>query len=488
MNKVLILGIAALGLAGCTLGPDYVRPSVDVPSAFKEAQGWKTAQPRDAEPRGSWWSMYGDPQLDALIGQVDISNQNLAQAEARFRQARALVDAARAGFFPSVTATLGSTRSRSSATTIAQPSAAPISRGVVTGHTLRSDATWEPDLWGSVRRTVEADVASAQASIGDLESARLSAQATLAQDYFQLRSLDAQRQLLEETIATYQRALKLTQNQYQVGVVAKADVVQATAQLKSTQAQAIDLGVQRAQLEHAIAVLIGKPPAQLSIAPQVTALAPPAVPLELPSQLLERRPDVAAAERRVAAANAQIGVAKAAIFPALTLSASGGFQSATLAQWATVPSRFWSIGPSIAMPLFDAGLRRAQTEQAIAAYDASVGAYRQSVLAAFQDVEDQLAALRILDEEAAVQAEAMQASLQSLDLLLNQYKAGLINYLQVVVAQTTALASQRSAADIANRRMVASVLLVKALGGGWNAAEVSGYEAMKTRASVRPAP
>ncbi len=488
MNKALILGIAALALPGCTLGPEYARPSVEVPSAFKEAQGWKAAEPRDADARGDWWSMYSDPQLDSLIARIDISNQNLAQAEARFRQARALVDAAGAGLFPSVTGTLGSTRSRSSSTTIAQPSAAPISRGVVTSHTLRSDASWEPDLWGKVRRTVEADLASAQASLGDLETARLSAQATLAQNYFQLRSLDAQRKLLDETIATYQRALQLTQNQYQVGVAAKADVVQATAQLKTTQAQAIDLGVQRAQLEHAIAVLIGKAPAEFAIVPQVTALAPPAVPLELPSHLLERRPDVAAAERRVAAANAQIGVSRAAIFPALTLSAAGGFQSASLAQWATVPSRFWSIGPSIAMPLFDAGLRRAQTEQVIAAYDASVGAYRQSVLAAFQDVEDQLAALRILDEEAAVQTEAMQASLQSRDLLLNQYKAGLINYLQVVVAQANALASQRSAADIANRRMVASVLLVKALGGGWNTAQLPGYEALRTRDSARPAP
>jgi len=487
MKRAVFLGLA-LALGGCAAGPDYMRPSVEVPASFKEAQGWKQAEPRDAEARGSWWSIYQDSQLDGLIGQIDISNQNLAQAEARFRQARAVAEAARAGYFPTLSGTLSSTRSRSSSTTIAQPSATPISRGVVTSHSLRSDASWEPDLWGRVGRTVESDVASAQASIGDLESARLSAQAQLAQDYFQLRSLDAQKKLLDDTIATYERALQLTQNQYQVGVAAKADVVQATAQLKSTQAQAMDLGVQRAQLEHAIAVLVGKPPAGFFIAPSVSTLAPPDIPLAVPSELLERRPDVAAAERRAAAANAQIGVAKSAYFPALTLSASGGFQSATMAEWLTVPSRFWSVGPSIALAFFDAGLRRAQTDQAIAAYDASAGAYRQAVLAAFQDVEDQLAALRILEEEAAVQAQAVQAATQSLELLLNQYKAGLINYLQVVVAQTNALASMRTAADIANRRMVASVLLVKALGGGWSGALPGGYAEIETRSSARPAP
>jgi NodT family efflux transporter outer membrane factor (OMF) lipoprotein len=483
MKPWKLLALAApMALAGCVAGPNYVRPEVTVPDEFKEAKGWKQAEPRDAEARGEWWALYNDPVLAALQREVSVSNQNLAQAEARFRQARALVESARAGFFPSLNGALGTTRSRSSSTTVSQPSAAPVSRGVVSNYSLRFDSSWELDLWGRVSRTVEANFANAQASIGDIEAARLSAQAQLAQSYFQIRSLDAQRQLLEDAIAAYQRSVQLTQNQYNVGVAARVDVVQATAQLKSTQAQAVDLGVQRAQLEHAIAVLVGKAPAELSIAPASVALVPPAIPIELPSELLERRPDIAAAERRVAAANAQIGVASAAYFPALTLSAAGGLQSARLSDWLTAPSRFWSLGPAMALNLFDAGLRRAQTDQAVAAYDASVAAYRQAVLASFQEVEDQLAALRILEEEAAVQAEAMEASKQALELSLNQYKAGLINYLQVVVTQTNALNAMRAANDIASRRMIASVQLVKALGGGWDSYALPDYATMKTRA------
>ncbi|MCX7142073.1 MAG: efflux transporter outer membrane subunit [Proteobacteria bacterium] len=465
------LAAAALfaGLAACTAGPNYQRPAVETPAAFKEQGNWKQAEPRELEPRGKWWEIYGDPLLGGLLEQVSVSNQNLARAEAQYRQALALLDSSRAGFFPSVTGGLSSTRSRASATTIAQPSATPVSRGVVTNHNLPFQASWAPDVWGNISRAVEAGEAGVKASAGDLEAARLSAQAALAQSYFQLRAIDAQQLLLEDTVAAYDKSLKLVQNQYAAGIVAKADVVQATTQIRTTRAQAIDLGVQRAALEHAIALLVGKPPSALSIPRAPLVVAVPRIPAALPSTLLERRPDIAAAERRMAQANAQIGVAKAAYFPALTLSASAGYQSATMADWLTMPSRFWSIGPSIAQNLFDGGLRRAQTAQAIAAYDANVAAYRQTVLAGFQQVEDNLAALRILAEEAEEQDEAVKSAEQSLALALNQYKAGTVSYLNVVVAQTTALANQRAAVDLLSRRVNASVQLITALGGGWTA-------------------
>ena len=461
-----LLALAALFvLPGCTVGPDYVRPGVETPAAFKE--GWKQAEPRDHEKRGKWWEAFGDPLLSRLQEQVDVSNQNLARAEAQFRQASALVESARAAYFPLVTGGVSTTRSRASSTTISQPSADPVSRGVVSSRSLSFNLAWEADVWGKISRTVEANAAGAQASAADLEAARLSAQAQLAQNYFQLRALDAQQQLLEDTVAAYEKSLQLTQNRYTAGVVAKVDVVQAQTQLKTTQAQAIDIGVQRAQLEHAIALLVGKPASSFAIPRAPLGAAPPGVPAALPSELLERRPDIAAAERRVAAANAQIGVANAAFYPSFTLSAATGFQSASMAQWLTAPSRFWSIGPAISLPIFDGGLRRVLNEQAVAAYDATVAAYRQAVLAAFQEVEDNLAALRILEQEASVQEEALKAARQSVELTINQYKAGTIGYLNVIAVQATALGNERTAVDILNRRLAASVLLVKALGGGW---------------------
>ena len=469
--QTLALPLAAALLAGCTAGPDYVRPAVETPAAYKEAGKWKPARPRDELSRGNWWEVFKDPLLDRLQQQVDISNQNLAKAEAQFRQALALVQSARAGYYPSLSGGISSTRSRSSATTVAQPSATPVSRGVVTSHNIPFQASWAPDVWGNISRAVEANEAGAQASAGDVQAARLSAQAALAQSYFQLRALDAQQLLLEDTVAAYAKSLQLVQNQYAAGIVAKTDLAQAQTQIKSAQAQAIDLGAQRAQLEHAIALLVGKPPAELSIARAPLAASVPPLPLQLPSELLERRPDIAAAERRMAQANAQIGVATAAYFPALTLSAATGYQSATMADWLTAPSRYWSFGPAIAQSLFDGGLRRAQTAQAVAAYDASVAAYRQTVLAGFQQVEDSLATLRILEQEAEVQGEAVKSAEQTLALTLNQYKAGTVSYLNVVVAQATALANQRTAVDILSRRMSASVQLVTALGGGWSAAE-----------------
>jgi NodT family efflux transporter outer membrane factor (OMF) lipoprotein len=472
----IMAALVACLLAGCAAGPDYARPTVESPAAYKEQGAWKTAQPRDDASRGKWWEVFADPLLNSLQEQVDVSNQNLARAEAQFRQAEALVQGARASYFPGITGSVSSTRSRASSTTVAQPSAVPVSRGVVTNDSWPVSLSWEADIWGRIHRTVEADEAGAQASAADLEAARLSAHAQLAQNYFQLRALDRERQLFDDTIAAYEKSLQLTQNQYTVGVAAKADVVQAQTQLKTAQAQALDLGVLRAQLEHAIALLIGKPASSFSLLRTPLSAKPPQIPAGVPSELLERRPDIAAAERRMAAANAQIGVAKAAYFPSLTLSAAAGFQSASFASWLTAPSRFWSIGPAMALSLFDGGLRRAQTEQAIAAYDANVALYRQAVLIGFQEVEDNLASLRILEEEAEVQGEALKLAEQSLALAINQYKAGTVTYLNVVAAQATALASQRSAADIAYRRLNASVLLIKALGGSWNAGASTGKQ------------
>ena len=461
--------ILALALAACAVGPDYRRPDVEVSAAYKEAAGWKVAEPQDESSRGNWWEIFGDPQLSALIESVDISNQNVLLAEARFRQARALVAQSRAALFPTLDASASITRSRSPSGLIGGTTAGRI----VDNRSVGLSSSWEIDLWGRLRRAVESSAASAQASAADLAAARLSAQAELASDYFQLRVLDAQKQLLDDTVTAFGKSLELTRNRYTAGVAAKVDVVQAETQLKSTLAQAIDTGVQRAQLEHAIAILVGKPPSEFSIAPVPLAATMPRVPLGLPSELLERRPDVAAAERRAAAANAQIGVAKAAYFPSLTLSASGGFRSANAADLFTTPSRFWSIGPALAQSIFDAGLRSAQTEQAIAAYDATVAQYRQAVLAGFQEVEDNLAALRILEEEAKVQDDAVRAARESVVLTTNQCKAGIVSYINVVTVQTTQLSNERTAVGILGRRLVAAATLVKALGGGWSAQELA---------------
>lgn len=461
--------VAALTISGCSVGPDYVRPVVDTPAAYKKGKGaaWKAAQPRDDARRGDWWSLFADARLDDLVRQVSVSNQTLLASEAQFRQATALMQGARAAWFPSLAGGLSETRSRPSATT---GPVVGVSTSKRTIYSAPLNLSWEADLWGRIGRTVEAGEAGAQASAADLENVRLSLQATLALNYFQLRALDAQIRLLEGTVEAYTRSLDLTTNRYRVGVVARSDVAQAQTQLKSTQVQALDLSVSRAQLEHAIAVLLGKAPAGFSIEALPLAGLPPAVPVGLPAELLERRPDIAAAERRVAAANAQIGVAAAAFYPAATLSAAYGVQSATTAQWFTLPSRFWSVGPALAMTLFDGGRRRAVGYQAIAAYDATVANYRATVLTGFREVEDNLVALKVLEEESELQAAAVSAAEESLGHALNQYKAGTVTYLQVVTAQATALANQRAAADILARRMSASVQLVKALGGGWEPA------------------
>ena len=475
--SLLLVSVLSL-VAGCTVGPNYMRPTVMTPPSYKEADGWKKAEPRDDVPRGAWWEIFGDPRLNGLEAQVSISNQSLAAAEATYRQAVALVREARAAYFPTVTVGIGYARSRSSETvglsfgSVGSSGVARSTGGSSNFFQLPVDVTWAPDLWGKVRRAVESSRAAAQASAGDLESARLSFQAELAQDYFQLRTLDADKRLLDQTVAAYEKSLELTRNRYASGVVSRADVVQAETQLKTTQAQAIDVGVQRAQLEHALALLIGQPASTFSLAAAPLGAAPPSIPTGVPSELLERRPDISAAERRVAAANAQIGVALAAFYPTVTLSASAGFESSSITQWLTWPSRFFAVGPGISETAFDGGLRRAQTEQTRAANEASVATYRQTVLAAFQGVEDKLAALRILEDEARVQEEAVKSAQQSVTLTTNQYNAGTVSYLNVITAQTIALTNQITAVQIAGRQMTAAVLLIQALGGGWDASEL----------------
>jgi len=455
---------AALG--ACAVGPDYQRPPIDVGAGYKEGQdrvpGWKPAHPRDTVPRGQWWAAYGDPVLDDLMARLEAANLDVAVAEANYRQAQALVRGARAGFFPVVGASADVARSGAGG-----------GQGGAVGnqYTLVGSVSWEADLWGRLRRGLEASRAGEQASAADLAATRLSAQAALAQNYFQLRVLDEQKRLLEETTAAYERSLQLTRNRYAAGVAGKADVSVATTQLENARAQSVDLDWQRGQFEHAIAVLTGQAPSSFSLPPQPFAQQVPEIPVGLPSELLERRPDVAAAERRAAAANAQIGVAQSAWFPDLVLSADGGFRNGSFANWLTAPARFWSLGPTLALTLFDGGARRAQLEQAQAAYDGQAAAYRRSVLTALREVEDYLIQLRVLAQEQVVQARALAASRESLRLIRNQYEAGLVDYLDVAAIQTSALGIERTAISLVGDRLVASVQLIAALGGGWEGLE-----------------
>lgn len=467
-EKIFYLAISAalLLISACSVGPDYVRPALETPAAYKEPEAAKNSQSVDDVVSRSWWEIFADPELNSLEQQVEISNQNVAQAEAQFRQARALVQAARAAYFPTVTVGVGITRTATSATSGASTSR---NNQTFTQHSLPVDVSWELDVWGRIRRTVESSEATAQASAADLEAATLSARAELAQDYFQLRSLDGQKQLLDNTAVAFEKSLELTNNRYRSGIASRGDVLQAETQLKTTQAQAIDVGVQRAQLEHAIALLIGKAPADLTIPAALLATQPPTIPAGVPAELLKRRPDVASAERTVASANAQIGVAEAAYYPTVSIDTLGGFESSSASKWLSAMGRFWSAGLSASETVFDGGSRRAQVDQARAVYDADVAAYHQSVLAGFQEVEDNLAAQRILASEAQTQDEAVQAAQQSLAVTTNQYQAGIVSYLNVVVAQTIALTNERTAVDILGRRLNASVLLIKALGGGWKA-------------------
>ena len=470
--RFMLAAVPALTLlsSGCLKVPAYQKPTASVPQSFKEEppQGWKSAAPNDGELRGKWWEIFGDPALNALEEQVSISNQNVLQAEAQFREAKAAVRIARSALFPLVTSSpsVAGSQGSSRLSSRAGPSS-PLGT-----YDLPINASYTADVWGSIRRTVRASAETAQATEAQLENARLLYQSELAQDYFQLHGLDGDADLLEQTAKSYQEYLELTRNRFAGGVASDSDVAQAETQLYTTQAQLTDLQVQRAQLEHGIAILTGKPPADLDIPRAAIKIAPPRIPVGLPSTLLERRPDIAEAERQAASANEQIGVAKAAFFPALTLAASAGVQSSSFLNWITWPSRFWTIGPQLSQILFDAGKRTAQVTQAQASYDATAANYRQTVLTAFQQVEDNLAALRVLEHESADLDRAVKSAERSVTVSTAQYKAGTASYLQVITVQTIALADERSAVDLLTRRMTASVLLIEALGGGWNVSQL----------------
>jgi NodT family efflux transporter outer membrane factor (OMF) lipoprotein len=452
--------LLSLLLAACEVGPDYQKPPVETTPAYKELDGWKQATPREAGSSTAWWSIYDDPVLDGLMRQIDISNQNLKAAEAAYREALALTAQARSNLFPTVTAS-------ASAQKIGQGTSSPLSQISVAG-----GLSWELDVWGAIRRSIESASATAQASGADLAAARLSAQGSLATNYFELRVADELKRLLDAEVVAFERSLQITVNRYNAGTAAKTDVAQAETQLEQTRAQAIDVGVSRAQFEHAIAVLIGKPPAELTITSVKFYMTPPPVPVGVPSELLERRPDIAAAERSMAAANAQIGVAISSFYPTIDLTGSYGFTGAALAGLFSASNAVWAVGPSLAETVFDAGNRQAQVEQARATYDQEVALYRQTVLTAFQQVEDQLAALRILEQEAAVQDRAVAAAVEAERLTLNQYEAGTVDYTTVITAQTNSLNNQQTALNVMQSRILANVSLIEALGGGWTVAQM----------------
>ena len=452
--KLSVFALASVVLSGCVLGPDYQRPDSSVPLEFRHTPGWKVAQPAELSSAVAWWSLYQDATLADLLKQLEASNQNLRAAEAAWREARALVGGSRSALYPQATGQVGTSRTGND-------------QGVNKSNEVALGLSWQLDMWGQVRRQVEASEASAQASAAEWAGVRLSQQAELVQNYLQLRVTDEHMRLLDATVKAYQRSLQLTENRYKAGVVTRADVSQALTQLKNTQAQRLDLDWQRARYEHAIAVLIGSTPNAVQVASVETLPRLPALPIAVPSALLERRPDIAAAERQVMAANAQIGVAQTAYFPDLTLSASGGYRGSNLADWISMPNRFWSIGPQFAMTLFDAGLRRSKVEQAEARYDQQVARYRQTTLQAIGEVEDALVQLNVLAEEIQVQREALAASQDTLRLTENQYQAGMVDYLAVTNAQTIALNSQRTLLNLLGTQLTASVQLISALGGGW---------------------
>ena len=460
-------------LTGCTVGPDYQRPSAPLSTQFEEAAGWKAASPRDDQAKGTWWQRYDDPQLSALLSQVAVSNQNVAQYQALYRQARALVRQSRAETLPSATLDAKTTRSENASSSDSGSTSAS-GATVRNAESLSLSLSWDLDLWGRLRRTLEEDRASAQASAAELANATLSAQAELAQDYFQLRVLDRRLALYDQTLADYRRYLAVIQNKYDEQLASRADLAQARTQLESADANRLALPTQRAQLEHAIALLLGKPPAEFALAvdPQWQARLPE-IPAGLPTELLERRPDIAQAERQVAAANAAIGVATAAYYPDLTLSASGGYQSSLLGELFKTPSRFWSLGPTLSGTLFDFGATRASVDQARAAYDAKVASYRQTVLTALGEVEDDLVALHVLGPELAAQRRAVAAARDSASVTRDQYEAGIIDYLDVATTQATQLSQEQSLLQLESSQLVTSVQLQMALGGDWQAARLA---------------
>jgi NodT family efflux transporter outer membrane factor (OMF) lipoprotein len=458
--------VSVLSITGCAVGPKYNRPAVEVPLAYKEAGDWKPAQPNDQNLGGNWWEIFQDPQLNALEVQVDVSNQNLKAAEAQYTQARAALRYYRADYYPSINAGAAATRNRISNNR--PPGHLTTNGDTYNDYQIPVELSYELDVWGRVRKTVESQRGQAQASAADLATINLSLHAQLALFYFQARSLDAQEQLLNSTVAQYEQAYQLTDSRFKGGLASEVEVQQASTQLETTRAQAIDVGVLRAQYEHAIATLIGKPASSFHLSPLPLTSPPPSIPLELPSALLERRPDIAAAERRMAAANAQIGVAKAAYYPNISLGSAGGFEGGIITTLLSGPSILWSAGASAIAPIFDAGRRRANTDQAMAAYDQTVANYRETVLTGFQQVEDNLAALRILEKEAHTQQRAVLASQKYMELALTRYRGGITSYLEVTTAQSAALTDEVTAVNILGRRMTNAVLLIQALGGGWD--------------------
>ena len=466
-SRLLSLSLCVAMLSACAVGPDYQRPQTAEVAQYKEAEGWRQANPSDALARGAWWELYGDQQLNGLIEKLNSSNQTVAQSEAQYRQAQALVRSARGAFYPSVDLSVGKTRS-SQGTGSSSSSLSSSASGIRDTYNAQLGVSWEADIWGKLRRGLEANEASAQASFADLAAMRLSQQSELVQNYLQLRVIDQQKRLLEATVAAYEKSLQMTQNQYRAGISGRDAVAQAQTQLKTTQADLVDLIWQRAQFENAIAVLTGQAPAEFSIAETQNTPTLPQIPLSLPSQLLERRPDIASAERSVIAANANIGVAKAAYYPDLTLSMSGGYSSSTSKNLLTIPNRFWSVGPKLDLPIFDGGIRSAEVDRTEAVYDQTVAKYRQTVLDGFREVENYLVQLKVYEDEAAVRQEALDAARDSLRLTQNQYKAGLIAYIDVVVVQATALSNERTVLNILQSRLIASVQLIAALGGGWD--------------------
>jgi NodT family efflux transporter outer membrane factor (OMF) lipoprotein len=488
LRATICIAITTCLLAGCVVGPKYHRASVDTPATYKEltppdfknTDGWKVAQPKDDSLRGKWWEIFNDPQLNALEEKVNVSNQSIASAAASFLAARALVKEARSQLFPTVTTNPAITVQRPSATTSSGGSSSGTgtgtgsssSPGTFTDYTLPFDATWQPDLFGRIRNTVRSAAYGAQASAADLESTRLTVQAEVAADYFQLRGQDALKELLDSTVVAYQQTLDLTRALYDTGIDSEEAVAQAETQLEATKAQDAALSIQRAQFEHALAMLTGQPASTFSVPVQALNSSPPAIPFGIPSQLLERRPDIAAAERLVAQANAQIGIARAAYFPAVTLSATAGLQSTSFAQWFTWPSRFFSIGPAAAETLFDGGLRRATVLQFRSQYDETVANYRQSVLTAFQQVEDNLASLRVLSVEIQHQDAAVKSAERNLALATDRYKLGIDPYLNVLTAQTSLLSNQEAAVNLRIQQMTASGGLIEALGGGWDTSQI----------------
>jgi NodT family efflux transporter outer membrane factor (OMF) lipoprotein len=476
-SQLLIFSIllAALAFAGCTVGPKYQQPSAPAPAAYKEltpadfskTDGWKVAQPQDNILHGKWWTMFNDPQLNALEEQVNISNQNIQSAMASYMAARALVKEARSQYFPTVSVGPGITASRQGAA-----ASLAVTPGTSVFYTMPFDATWVPDLWGRVRNQVRANTSSAQASAADLENARLTAQAEVAVDYYELRGQDDLKQLLDSTVIAYQQSLDLTKVLYETGIDSDEAVAQAETQLETTQAQDTNLGILRSQFEHAIAMLVGQPASSFSIPAEPLKSNPPAIPFGVPSQLLERRPDIAANERLMEQANAQIGVAYAAYYPTLTLSASLGFESRSFTSWFTWPSRFFSAGPGVSETIYDGGLRHATVMQFRAQYDATVANYRQSVLTAFQQVEDNLSALRILSVEIQQQDTAVTSAERNLRIATDRYKLGIDPYLNVITAQTTLLSNKQTAVNLRIEQMTDSVQLIEALGGGWNSSQI----------------